>query len=409
MSSITGIMGVATEKKAIHTLTKTVAAVSHNEDGQKGPSSTSRGIQHEEQQEKAEGRRALPPGRKVSSSSEASSSIKANASTSLQNISHLQIKPSLTSKTSTETKQTNPTTTSANVTAGPTTPPHSALSVVSKQPSINLPTSQTSQAQVSAPFLKKSKFTWVKNQSTGGGEPRQRSSISSPTGKVVTVAPTSDSKGGVASGSSPSPALSKRTPAKKIPRKLSPVIVAPKTSKYKWVSSSAGAQAKTSRKPLSPKALTLAQRALEKGEATKKLKPGSTPPAKLKKGIVSSSSGSSLSNRYRWKAGGQRTTAAVTGGAAVARRRSAFHWTSEKSNKGVRGGLVVSPVLPQRASFPASSAGGFKLRSRMKIIRRSTSRYMSWIDVYFSYGTFSALLSFVSRWQQRLTCDFPVH
>ncbi|XP_067452359.1 zinc finger CCCH domain-containing protein 3 [Thunnus thynnus] len=363
-SSITGVRGVATEKKAIHTFRKT--AVSQLEDGQKSSSSTGRG--HEEQQQKAEGRCVVLPGRIASSSSEAPSSIKANTTTtSLQNISQLHIKPSMTSKTSTETKQTIPTTTSA-------TPPHSALSKLSKQPSVNLPTSQTSQAQVSAPFLKKSKFTWVKNQSTGGGEPRQGSSISSPAGKVVTVAPVSGSKGGAASESSPIAAVSKRTLAKKLPRKLSPVIVAPKTSKYKWVSSSAGAQAKMSRKPLSPKALTLPQKVVEKGEAAKKLKPGSTPPVKLKKGTVSSSTtGSSLSNRYRWKAGGQRTTAAVTGGAAVARRRSAFHWTSEKSNKGVRGALVVSPTLPQRASFPSSSPGGFKLRSRMKIIRRSAS------------------------------------
>ncbi|KAM7409352.1 hypothetical protein PAMA_001026 [Pampus argenteus] len=343
MSSVTGIKEFATEEKGVHTFRKT--AVSQHESGQKGSSSTGKCVE-----------------KKASSSSEAAS-VKANTSTSLQNSFQQSIKPSLTSKTSTEVKHA--------VTAGPTTAQHAALSKVSKQSRINLPISQTSQAQVGAPFLKKSKFTWVKNQSTGGGEPRQDGSVSSTTGKVVTVASKSDSKGEIPCRGSPSPALSKRTPAKKLPRKLSPVIAAPKTSKYKWIS--AGAQAKTSRKPLSPKALTVAQRALEKGEVTKKLKPGSATPAKLKKGTVGSSTSPSPSSRYRWKAGGQRTTAAVAGGAAVARRRSAFHWTSEKSNKGVRGGLVVSPTLPQRASFPSSSPGGFKLRSRMKIIRRSTS------------------------------------
>ncbi|GLD49488.1 zinc finger CCCH domain-containing protein 3 [Lates japonicus] len=233
---------------------------------------------------------------------------------------------------------------------------------VTKQPSLDI-TFQTSQAHVGGSFLKKSKFTWVKSQNVGGVEPRQGSSISIPTGKAVTVTPTSVLKAEVASGSSPSFTVSKRTPAKKLPRKLSPVTVAPKTSKYKWVSSSAGAQAKTSRKPLSPKALTLAQRALDKREATKKLRAPSTPSAKIKKATCSS-----LSSRYRWKAGGQGASGAAT---AVARRRSAFHWTSEKSSKGVKGGLLVSP--PQRASVSSSSPGVFKLRSRMKIIRKSAN------------------------------------
>ncbi|XP_053179029.1 mucin-5AC-like [Scomber japonicus] len=361
------VVGIATINKVDQTSRK---IATQQEDGQKGSSSAGKGIQHD----------VVLPGKKEkeSSSSEAPTSIKTktttttttstSTSTSLQKISQLQIKPSLTSKTSTETKQTIPTTTSANLTTIPTTPPpQSALSKVSKQAPMNPPKSaQTSHG----PFLPKSKFTWVKNQSTGGGGggggSKQGSSISSP----AKVAPTPGSKGGV---SSPSATLSKKTPAKKLARKLSPVTIAPKTSKYKWVSSSAGAQAKTLRKPLSPKALTHPQRALDKGEATKKLKPGSTPSPKLKKGVGVSSSGSSLSTRYRWKAGGQKTSAAATGGAAMTRRRSAFHWTSERSNKGVKGGLVVSPTLPQRASVPSSSPGGFKLRSRMKIIRRSTS------------------------------------
>ncbi|XP_062280847.1 mucin-5AC-like [Scomber scombrus] len=354
------IGSIATINKVVQTSRK---KETQQEEGQKGSSSAGKGIQHEEQKLSD----VVLPGKKVLTS------IKTNpttTTTSLQKITQLQIKPSLTSKATTETKQTIPTTASANLTTIPTTPPpQSALSKVSKQPPVNPPKSQTSHAKVGAPFLPKSKFTWVKNQSKGGGEPKLGSSISSPA-KVVTVAQTSGLKGGV---SSPSAAVSKKTPAKKLPRKLSPVIVAPKTSKYKWVSSSAGAQARTLRKPLSPKAVTHPQRALEKGEATKKLKPGSTPPAKLKKGVLVSPSGSSLSTRYRWKAGGQKTSTAVTGGAAVTRRRSAFHWTSERSNKGVKGGLVVSPTLPQRASVPSSSPGGFKLRSRMKIIRRSTS------------------------------------
>ncbi len=326
----------------------------------------------QEFQQKAESRRVALPEKKVSGSSQVPSSVKAKNPTSLQISPQLETKPLLTSKTSTETKQTVTTTTTAILMTGNTIPPLAALPKVSEQPSVNS-TSHTSQGQVGASFLKKSKFTWVKSQNVGGAQPKQARSISSPTGKAVAVTSTSVSKAGVASGSSPLFAVSKRTPAKKLPRKLSPVTVAPKTSKYKWVSSSAGAQAKLSRKSLSPKATTLSQRALEKGEAAKKLRAASTPSPKIKRGVAGSSTSSSLSSRYRWKAGGPSTSAAVTGGATVARRRSAFHWTSEKSNKGVKGGLV-SPFITQRSPLMLSSPGGFKLRSRMKIIRKSVSR-----------------------------------
>ncbi|XP_041791538.1 zinc finger CCCH domain-containing protein 3 isoform X2 [Chelmon rostratus] len=356
-TNITGVRGVATEEKNTDALRKTGAAVSQRGDGTGGSSSTGTSMQHEtphrqnqEFQQMAQRRHGDLPEKKVSGSSEVPSSVKANTSTSLQGSSHAQTKPSPTSKTSTEGKRAIDTTTAAILPTGNT--------------------SHTSQGQNSTPFLKKSKFTWVKSQNVGGAEPKQASS--SPTGKAATVAPTSISK--VASGSSPLFPVTKRNPAKKLPRKLSLVTVAPKTSKYKWVSSSAGAQAKLSRKSLSPKALTPSQRALEKGEATKKLRAVSAPSAKIKKGIAGASTNSSLGSRYRWKAGGQSTSAAVAGGAAVARRRSAFHWTSEKSNKGVKGGLVGSPSVTHHTSLmPSSSPGGFKLRSTMKIIRKSAS------------------------------------
>ncbi|XP_074492428.1 uncharacterized protein zc3h3 [Sebastes fasciatus] len=371
VNSITG--GVATEKK--NTLKKTRAAVSQHEDGKGDSVSTGTIVQHEtlhrqsqELQQRTESRRVVLPEKK-----DGGSSVK--ASTGLQSIPQTQIKPTLTSKTSAETKPTSTTTTPGVLTTGNTIPPLPVLSKVSKQS--HNPTSHTSQSQVDASFLKKSKFTWVKSQNVGGAEPQQASSVSSPTGKAVTVAPTSLSKARVASGSSPS-LTTKRTPAKKFPRKLSLVNVAPKTSKYIWVSSSAGAQTKIPRKSLSPKALALSQRALDKGEVNKgevnkKLRAASTP-SKIKKGIAGSSTNSSPGSRYRWKAGGQGTSAAVTGGATAARRKSAFHWTSEKSNRGVRGGLVLSPSATQRTSLmPSSSPGGFKLRSRMKIIRKSAS------------------------------------
>lgn len=356
--------------------------MSEREDEKGGSSSTGTSVRHETlhrrtqgSQQRTESRHVVLPEKEASVSSEVPSPVKANTSASLRSSPQLQNKLSLTSKTSPETKQTINTTISAVLTAGHTVPPLAALPKVSKQPSVN-PTSYASNRQVSTSFLKKSKFTWVKSQNVGGVEPKQASCISPPTVKAVTASPTSVSKAGTASGSPPVSTVSKRTPAKKFPRKLSPVAVAPKTSKYKWVSSSAGAQAKISRKSLSPKAPTLPQRALEKGEATKKVRAASAPSTKIKKEIAGSSATSSLSSRYRWKAGGPSTSAAVTAGATVARRRSAFHWTSEKSNTGFRGGLVGSMSLTQRTSLAPSSSspGAFKLRSRMKIIRKSANR-----------------------------------
>ncbi|XP_054459392.1 zinc finger CCCH domain-containing protein 3 isoform X2 [Anoplopoma fimbria] len=359
VNSITG--GVANEEKNTDTLRKTGAAVSQHEDGKGDSRATGTSEQHttllrqtEDLKEKTESRSVVLPEKKVSSL-EVPSPIKANTSTSLQSIPQTRTKPTQTCKASTETKPTITQKTPAVPNINKNVSKHSID-----------PESHTSQGQVNASFLKKSKFTWVKSHNVRGVGPKQASSISSPTGKAVTAPPASVSKAGVASGSSPLLTV-KRTPGKKLPRKLSSLNVTPKTSKYRWVSISAGAQAKTPRKSISPKALTLSQRALEKGEVTKKLRAED----KMKKGATGSSANSSLSSRYRWKAGGQSTTGAATGGASVARRRSAFHWTSERSGKG---GLAVSPSVTHRSYLmPSSSPAGFKLRSRMKIIRKSAT------------------------------------
>ncbi|KAF1385306.1 hypothetical protein PFLUV_G00106360 [Perca fluviatilis] len=366
---------VAAKKENADTVRKTGAAVSQYEGGTGDSSSTGTTTAQceplhgrtQDLQGRTESSHDVLPENRVSGYSVALSSLRADASTSLQSSPPALIKPSLSSKTGTESKPTI--TTPAVFMAGNTAPPLS-VSKVPKQPSIK-PTSHTSRGQVSVSVLKKSKFTWVKSRNVGGVDPPQASPVSSPKGKAVAVVPASVSKAGVASGSSPL-CTNKRTPGKKLPRKLSSISVAPKTSKYRWVSSSAGAQAKVPRKSPSPKALAPSQRALEKGEVTKKLRAASTPSAKMRKGIAGSSTNSSTSSCYRWKAGGPSTSAAAAGGTTVARRRSAFHWTSEKSNKGVKG--VASPTVSQRSSFmPSSSPSGFKLRSRMKIIRRSAS------------------------------------
>ncbi|XP_069376411.1 zinc finger CCCH domain-containing protein 3 [Paralichthys olivaceus] len=341
------LSGIAQQKKERHVSSTTGIS----EDASRKPSpddldksSTAASCQHETQLRQTQGfpQKAQVVPEKMAGVSSEVSSVKINT--------QVQIKPSLISKPS--DKQTPVAPTTADI-----------ISLPADQSKVAV----TSQAQASKPFLKKSKFTWVKSQNVGGVESRQATSVSSSPGKVASVSPASATK--VSSGSSPSFTSSKRTPARKLLRKLSPITIAAKTSKYKWVSSSAGAQTKTSRKPVSPKVLTLPPRALEKGEATKRLRSPSTPSAKVKR-----ATSSALSSRYRWKAGGQSSPGVATAGAAAtARRRSAFIWTAEKSSRGVKGGLVVSPSLPQRASLPSSSPGGFKLRSRMKIIRKSAN------------------------------------
>lgn len=345
--------GSETEKTNTGTLSKPGADVSQCGD------SKSTGTQSQGLMQRGESRDAVLSEKKVSAPSEVTSTVKAATSSSLQSGPRGQAKPPLVNRTSAESK--------------------GIINTTAPAPFSSSNSSHSSRGQVGTSFLKKSKFTWVKSQNVGGVEPKQGSSILPSTGKALTGSPTSISKAGLTSGSSTVSPVSKKTPAKKLPRKLSPVTVAPKTSKYKWVSSSAGAQAKTSRKSLSPKAPTFSQRAFEKGETPKKLRGTPSPSAKIKKGAMSSTSGPSLSSRYRWKAGGQSAAATATAGAAMARRsRSAFHWTSDKSSKRAKGGLASSPSAAQlyspQYSSSSSSPGGFKLRSRMKIIRKSAVR-----------------------------------
>ncbi|CAJ1059423.1 LOW QUALITY PROTEIN: zinc finger CCCH domain-containing protein 3 [Xyrichtys novacula] len=350
-----GLSAATTEERKTSTLRKTTGS---QHEGEK-PGSGSTGVeklhrQTQESQQKPHHRLVVLPSseKKIS----VPSSAQANTSTSLHKSPP---KPLLSSKTSMEAKKT--TTFKAPV-ALPTGHNVLPLSKTSKQPSVK-PTPHPSHCQAAASSLKQSKFTWVKSQNVGKTEPKQAS-------PVPTVSTTLLSKAGVVGGSASSSLTSKRTPAKKLTRKLSPVTVASKTSKYRWVSSSVGAVAKIPRKSPSPKALVLSQRALEKGEPTKKVKSPSTPFSKLKKGNASSSSNSSTSSRYRWKAGGQSSPGAAAAGAATAtRRKSAFHWTSDRSYRSAKGGFVSPPS--QRTSL-TPSPGGFKLRSRMKIIRKTT-------------------------------------
>uniref|UniRef100_A0A3B5L6P9 Zinc finger CCCH domain-containing protein 3 n=1 Tax=Xiphophorus couchianus TaxID=32473 RepID=A0A3B5L6P9_9TELE len=299
----TGVSGAAAER--LNTLSEW-----------QGSSSGSTNIQPDAQ--KAENRLVILPAEKTEASFKALASVNANRLSSQSKI-QIQNKLYLNKKTGPETCKT---------TNSPTLP---SLSKESKH------SPEALHGQVNVPFLKKSKFTWVKSQ-TVSLEPKAASSVSIPMSRV-TASQTSVLKAA-----------------------LSPVTVAPRTSKYRWVSSS-GVQTKNQRKPLSPKALINPQR-----DVAKKLKPASTPSGKPKRGIAASSASLTHMSRYRWKAGGQTAAGSVTGTTPVARRRSAFHWTAEKSSKGLKMGHP-SPTAPQRAYLRSSSPAGFKLCSRMKIIR----------------------------------------
>ncbi|CAB1332186.1 unnamed protein product, partial [Coregonus sp. 'balchen'] len=219
-----------------------------------------------------------------------------------------------------------------------------------------------------------SKFTWVKSHQSGGAGPSLARTESQPPEKLITSVTTAVSHPGVPISFSPSPSSNRKAfaPRKKVPRRLSLSTAVPKTSKYTWVSSSAGAQARLSRKHLSPKALALAlsQRAAEKGEGVAK-KPKS-PNLLAKQRKAAGASSSTLSSRYRWKAGSG--GGGQTGSGTGSRGGSVFRWTSEKEN-GSKGGSSVLPSVTQcTVVLPASSSPvGSKLRSRMKIIRRSFS------------------------------------
>uniref|UniRef100_A0A3Q2XM15 Zinc finger CCCH domain-containing protein 3 n=1 Tax=Hippocampus comes TaxID=109280 RepID=A0A3Q2XM15_HIPCM len=299
--------------------------------------------------------------RLVEGSSERHPSAKASTLTAGSVIPQLQNPPFVKSQTdSTDARQPD---SKQTIAQGTGSSPHASPSKPLKQTFKNLPLSQSSQAAGRQP---QSKFTWVRSQSCQTGP---SSSVASQANQDVKVNSPLGAKASASSASSLSSPVSKRAPGKKS-RKLSPLITGPRASKYKWVSSSARVQAKNLRKSSSPKALTGEQKAAEKGEALKKLQSGSFTGTKVKRGFATSSASSS-SSRYHWKAGAPGPPLAVARREAVALRRSSFVWASEKNNRGAKKGLAYSG-LPQGYSVQ-SSPNSFKLRSRMKIIRRSAT------------------------------------
>ncbi|XP_052336009.1 zinc finger CCCH domain-containing protein 3 isoform X16 [Oncorhynchus keta] len=318
--------------------------------------------------------------------------------TRVQSTAQLHIKHCVTGKTNTAAKQvvpkaasnSNPTPSDANSLPLPLPPPLSA------PPSASLcPRSKLTSAQPASSPQNHSKFTWVKSHQPGGVRPSQARIESRPPENLITSVTTTVSHSGVPSSFSSSPSSSRKAfaPRKKVARRLSLSTAVPKTSKYTWVSSAAGVQARLSRKPLSPKdlALALPQRAAEGLVAKKPKSPN--PLAKQRKAAAASCS-TTLSSRYCWKAGSG--GGGQTGSGTGSRGGSLFRWTSEKEN-GAKGGSSVPPSVTQRTA--SSSPGGFKLRSRMKIIRSGSGA---------ERRSSPAAMTLISRYSLRLRTHTPV-
>ncbi|XP_014024369.1 zinc finger CCCH domain-containing protein 3 isoform X1 [Salmo salar] len=311
--------------------------------------------------------------------------------TRVQSTAQLHIKHCVTGKANTAAKQVvakatsnnNPTPSDVNSLPLPLPPPLSA------PPSASLsPRSKLTPAQPASSPHNHSKFTWVKSHQPGGVRPSKVRTESRPPENQITPVTTTVSHSGVPSSFSSSLSSSRKAfaPRKKVPRRLSLSTAVPKTSKYTWVSSSAGAQARLSRKPLSPKDLLKEEGVAKKPKSQNLL-------AKQCKAAGASSS-TTLSSRYRWKAGSG--GGGQTGSGTGSRGGSLFRWTSEKEN-----GSSVPPSVTQRTA--SSSPGGFKLRSRMKIIRRSVSSGSG-----AERRSSPAAMTLISRYSLRLRTHTPV-
>ncbi|XP_051567727.1 zinc finger CCCH domain-containing protein 3 [Myxocyprinus asiaticus] len=233
----------------------------------------------------------------------------------------------------------------------------------------------STQTHVASSCHKRSQFTWVKNQ-----EIENEKSKPKPEARPTDILVSS------ASSSSPWTATARRVSgsSKRIFCKPSISLGAHKTSKYTWVSSScssstagkASTSTKPPRKPLSPKSLKMPVKTAQGGlEGPKKLRYATTSTALTKKSRAGGASTSHVghTSRYRWKAAGQ--NAAASGSTPRATHKgTVYKWTANKNGqKGEKGSALSYRPVHLSAPTTAFSTGAFKLQSRTKIIRRSTS------------------------------------
>lgn len=211
---------------------------------------------------------------------------------------------------------------------------------------------------------KNSRFTWVKSQGTETSQ--TKSEIHQSSSSLVST-------------STASPvAKPTHTSSKKLHRKLTPSSNTPKRSKYSWVSSSCSPTAaarsafvKVQHKVFSPRALKVSGKTAKEGHEGKKLTATTVISKRAKISGGTSSSHMSHGSRYRWKAVTTTSGVYVRGSTPKSSRKSSvYQWTAQKDKKD-----SASPAsrVQHSHSTPVSSSG-FKLRSRTKIIRRSSNR-----------------------------------
>lgn len=230
----------------------------------------------------------------------------------------------------------------------------------------SIPSSEVKLEADSAPKIqssphKTSRFTWVKSQGTESSQ--TKSEIHQSSSSSV-------------SASTASPVAKQTyTSNKKLHRKFTFSSSTPKKSKYYWVSSSCSPAAaaksalvKVPHKHSLPRALKVSGKTAKEGLEGKRPTATTVISKRAKVSGGTSTSHTSHGSRYRWKA--VTTTSSVTVHGTTpksSRKSSVYRWTAQKDKKDLAS-------LVSRVQHSPSTSSGFKLRSRTKIIRRSSNR-----------------------------------
>ncbi|XP_062411586.1 zinc finger CCCH domain-containing protein 3 [Sardina pilchardus] len=273
------------------------------------------------------------------------------ASKTATSTAHVQIKsqlhPSTNPPVAPDGPQARPSSSSASSLHANPASPSQPKTVPPSQPKGD----SAKQRAATAP-LKKSQYHWVKSQQTGLKAPASSTTPTRPQSTSFTQ--TSLKTAHSSSRTSPlsQQVSSKRaaSPSTQTPQRSVTSTGRPRTSKYTWVSHSTQttSAAKLARKPLSPRVLQALQ-SLPAADG-----------ARLRKGRTKGGAGAAAASqtrlsRYSWRAEG---TSPVAKG-------SVYRWTPQKEK-----GLKAGALSPSSVASP----WGFKLRSRMKIIRRTPNR-----------------------------------
>ncbi|XP_072540398.1 uncharacterized protein zc3h3 isoform X2 [Salminus brasiliensis] len=284
----------------------------------------------------------------------------------------LQAKSHFTSSSSSADRTVIMAAATKDFSSAPTTPPQTCFSSALNH-RFKLDSTARAQTTSSSPH-KTSQFTWVKSQGTTNSQlkPEIHSTVSSPNSGSGSAA------AGIAN------IKNVHSSNKKAHRRPSLSSGPLKTSKYSWVSSSCstatvtrGTPTKLPNKQPSPKAHKLPGKATKEGsDMTKKLT--CVPSTMSKRTKVSGGTSTTHvnhanANRYSWKAAVQSSSGVSVGSTPrPSRKGSVYRWTAQKEGKD--SGFRPHPSRVQTSPAPTPlSSSGFKLRSRTKIIRRSST------------------------------------